>query len=197
MTRDARVFRVLRAAERPVAPWKHGGGVTREIAAWPDGAGTDGFEWRVSLADVTADGPFSTFPGVDRTLTVVEGAGMDLTVGGERHLVDARDTPRRFPGDVPTHGRLLDGPVVNLNAMHRRDGRTDMLVSVIRGRLPISVPAGAMTLIVALEGPARLVAEGVVLGRYDAVLVAARAGDPGRPVALDTEGRAAVITCVR
>lgn len=76
--------RILRAAGRAAAPWKNGGGVTREIAAGPEGAGMDTFAWRVSLADVGADGPFSVFPEVTRVLTVVDGAGMELTAGESR-----------------------------------------------------------------------------------------------------------------
>lgn len=181
--------RVLRAADRAAVPWKNGGGVTREIACFPEGAGTDDFRWRVSLADVAADGPFSAFDGVDRILTVVEGAGMDLAVGGQRVLADERFAPRAFRGDVPTEGRLLDGPVVNLNVMHRRDGgHTAALVSVVRGGLPIVVPSASSVLIVALTGEARLRSEGVTLGPLDAALVT------DWPGVLTTEGYAAVIT---
>lgn len=56
----------------------------------------------MSLAEVAADGPFSSFPGVDRTLTLAEGAGMDLAVAGVRHLVEERFAPRDFAGDEPT-----------------------------------------------------------------------------------------------
>ena len=50
------------------APWKNGGGCTTEIAIAPPGASLDAFEWRISLATIAASGPFSAFPGVDRTL---------------------------------------------------------------------------------------------------------------------------------
>jgi environmental stress-induced protein Ves len=122
----------------------------------------------VSLAEVAADGPFSAFPDVDRTLTVVEGAGMDLTVGGERRLVNTRYEPRHFRGDVPTDCRLLDGPVVNLNVMWRRGaGSTAPTVAVVRGRLRVC--AGA--LVVALDGSAEVA--GLTLGPYDAVQLGA------------------------
>ncbi|MEU9234766.1 HutD/Ves family protein [Streptomyces subrutilus] len=164
--------RVLRAAGRAAAAWKNGGGVTREIAARPEGAGTGDFAWRVSLAEVAADGPFSAFPGVDRTLTLAEGAGMDLTVAGAHRLVDERFAPQDFPGDEPTHCRLLDGPVVNFNVMHRRDAvRAD--TAVVRGRLTLDAPAGQTLLIVALSGPVALEVPGsraVGLAPYDAVL---------------------------
>ncbi|MFF4184151.1 HutD family protein [Streptomyces sp. NPDC001691] len=174
-------MRTLRAATRGAVPWKNGGGVTRNIAAHPEGAGTVDFEWRVSLAEVGADGPFSGFPGVDRVLTVVEGAGMDLTVGGQRRLVDERFVPQHFPGDAATDCRLLAGPVVNFNVMFRRD-RPAPAVAVVRGTLTVTGPA----LVVALDAPAQV--DGVRLGRYDAVLA-----DEGAAV-LRAEGHAAVVT---
>jgi environmental stress-induced protein Ves len=177
------VTRLLPAAGRTAVPWRDGGGVTREIAAWPPGADMTDFVWRVSLAEVGADGPFSAFPGVDRTLTVVEGAGMDLTVGGERRLVGTRRVPQHFRGDVPTHCRLIAGPVVNLNVMWRRDrSRPAPTVAVVRGRLPL--PA-APVLVVALDGSAELA--GTALGRYDAVLLT------GTDTVLHATGRTAVV----
>jgi environmental stress-induced protein Ves len=176
------MIRALPVSARTAVPWKNGGGVTREIAVWPEGAGMDAFAWRVSLAEVAADGPFSAFPDVDRTLTVVEGAGMDLTVGGERRLVNTRYAPRDFRGDVPTDCRLLDGPVVNLNVMWRRGaGSTAPTVAVVRGRL--RVRAGA--LVVALDGTAEVA--GVALGPYDAVRLGAE------DAVLHARGRTAVI----
>ena len=63
-------------------PWKNGAGETREIAVFPESASIDTFEWRVSTATVAQSGPFSLFPGVDRTLCVLSGAGFDLAVEG-------------------------------------------------------------------------------------------------------------------
>ncbi|MFE2887589.1 HutD family protein [Streptomyces sp. NPDC059272] len=176
------MIRVLPASTRTAVPWKNGGGVTREIAAWPEGAGMADFGWRVSLAEVAADGPFSAFPDVDRTLTVVEGAGMDLTVDGERRLVDTRYEPRDFRGDVPTDCVLLDGPVVNLNVMWRRGaGPTAPTVAVVRGRLRL----GADVLVVALAGTAEVA--GVTLRPYDAVQLS------GEDAVLHAHGLSAVI----
>jgi environmental stress-induced protein Ves len=184
-------MRVLRAADRTAVPWKNGGGVTREIAASPEGAPMDDFDWRVSLAEVGADGPFSAFPGVDRTLTVVEGAGMDLMVGGEHHIVDEQYWPHDFPGDLETEGHLLEGPVVNLNVMYRRS-RTQAATAVVRGTVRLLVPEGGAVLAVALEDGAVLdaaAAEGVELGRYDALLATGES-----PGVLRTQGYALVVT---
>ena len=183
----AEAFRILRAAGRTRAAWKNGGGTTREIAASP-GATTDAFDWRVSLADVAEDGPFSVFPGVDRTLTVVEGAGMDLMVGGEHHIVDEPYWPHDFPGDVETDGRLLAGPVLNLNVMYRRD-RVRAQTAVVRGTLRLAAPEGGAVLAVALEDGAVIDGTDTGLGCYDAVLLRGTAA-----CVLRTQGYAALVT---
>ncbi|MET9854255.1 HutD family protein [Streptomyces sp. NPDC006450] len=179
-------IRILRAADRPAARWKNGGGVTREIAAGPEGCGMDDFGWRVSLAEVTADGAFSVFPGIDRTLTLAEGAGMDLAIGGVRRLVDRRYAPQRFPGDEPTDCRLLAGPVVNFNVMYRR-GVVSADTAVVRGDLALAVRPGESLLIVALEGTAE-VDGSAALDAYDAVLMTG-----GREALLRSSGRVAVV----
>ncbi|MER5811985.1 HutD family protein [Streptomyces sp. NPDC002033] len=183
-------IRILRAEGRPAVPWKNGGGVTREIAARPEDAGTTGFDWRISLAEVAADGPFSEFPGIDRTLTLAEGAGMDLAIGGEHRLVDERFAPRDFPGDVPTGCRLLDGPVVNFNVMYRRTG-TRVRTAVVRGELALGIRPEETLLVCALDGPAALAAEpgpATALGPYDAALLTGPA-----TVLLRAQGHTAVV----
>ncbi|MFJ4712346.1 HutD family protein [Streptomyces sp. NPDC088785] len=161
--------RDLPAADRTAATWKNGGGVTREILCDPQGADMADFAWRVSLAEVGSDGPFSAFPGVDRTLVMAAGDGMELTVDDRPVLVDGPYVPRDLPGDAPTDCRLLGaGNVVNLNVMWRRDVLpTPPSVSVVRGRLELGP---GPTLVVALGEDGAEVA-GRVLGRYDAALV--------------------------
>ncbi len=204
--------RVLRAAERTAAPWSNGGGVTREIAAHPDGAGWDTFDWRISLADVTRDGSYSPLPGIRRILTVADGAGLRLTVDGTAHPPLPRHTPFAFPGAAATDSRLVAGPVVNLNVM-TREGRAGADVRIVRGTCDLAATPGR-TMVVALpdgtgDGPggtealpggavvtsggAVVTADGATaeLGCYDAVLL------PGGVTArLRTDGVAAVITLV-
>src|SRR5690606_15272177 len=68
-------------------PWKNGGGSTTTIAVGPPEAGFDDFDWRVSLATISEDGPFSRFPGVDRTLALVDGHGMTLDIDGSERVI--------------------------------------------------------------------------------------------------------------
>jgi uncharacterized protein len=115
-------MRILRRGEYREMPWKNGGGVTTEIAIFPRAAGTEAFDWRVSMAGVAADGGFSEFPGIDRTLSVLTGKGIQLAVGGGGAVTLAPDAPPYFfPADQPAYARLIDGPILDLNVMTRRN----------------------------------------------------------------------------
>ncbi|MGD3105697.1 HutD/Ves family protein [Streptomyces sp. YGL11-2] len=187
---------ILRADGRAAVPWSNGGGLTREVAAHPPGAGWDAFAWRVSLADVTRDGPYSPLPGVRRILTVVDGAGLELTVDGAVHRLPGRFRPFAFPGAAATGSRLLGGPVVNLNVMCR-EGRATAAVTVVRGSREVVPGPRTTAVVVAVAGDTWLGAAaagepGVRLGRFDAA-VWEPPGDAAAPVAVRTDGAAALI----
>lgn len=113
-------------------PWKNGGGLTRTLAVEPEGAGFDDFLWRVSIADVTAPGRFSNFPGVDRIIVLLEGQGMILHEdgGGSFALTDAF-VPHAFSGEARIDAALVRGPSRDFNVMVRR-GRARASVRVWR-----------------------------------------------------------------
>jgi len=112
--------RVIRNEDLVRVPWKNGGGTTAEVAAFPEGSTFETFGWRISMADVASDGPFSLFPGIDRTLIVVEGDGIELDVEGIAYPLDRSSPKLSFSGDDITAGRLLSGPIRDLNVMTRR-----------------------------------------------------------------------------
>lgn len=112
-------------------PWKNGGGDTAEILVSPPGAGYDDFDWRISTAVVAADGPFSTFVGVDRVLTVIEGGPMRLSLGERLEHLDAESPPLAFAGELPCQAWLVGGPLLDFNVMVRRPLRAQ----VVRGPL--------------------------------------------------------------
>ncbi|MEN3297781.1 MAG: uncharacterized protein V7642_7034 [Burkholderiales bacterium] len=103
-------------------PWKNGGGVTREIVCHPPGAGMEDFEWRVSIATIAADGPFSVFNGIDRVITLLEGEGMRLRCRGGSfdHALDKPLMPFAFPGEALVDCSLLSGEAQDFNVMTRR-----------------------------------------------------------------------------
>lgn len=119
-----RPMRVLRCADHASMPWKNGGGTTAEIAISPPGASLDSFDWRISMAHVASEGPFSRFAGIDRTLAIIEGAGLRLSVDGRAVELTIRSSPFAFPGEAETRATLLSGAITDLNVMTRRDRYT-------------------------------------------------------------------------
>lgn len=114
-------MRLLRRAGYRRMAWKNGQGVTEEVAVSPAGADAGGFDWRASIAHVGADGPFSLFPGIDRTIALLDGAGLtlDLPDGSAQRLLPG-GTPFSFPGEWAIFGRNAAGPTIDLNVMTRR-----------------------------------------------------------------------------
>ena len=98
--------------QRPSMPWKNGGGTTRVLEEEGDGDGR--LLWRLSLADIDRDGPFSIFPGMHRHHIIVRGAG--LTLIAQDLAISAQPfSPVDFDGDTPFHAMLTDGPCQAVN----------------------------------------------------------------------------------
>ena len=112
--------RVVPSYEYRRTRWRNGGGWTREIHAEPTGAGAD-WDWRLSIAEVNADGPFSAFPGIDRELVLLAGEGMRLHSDGAAVELRPPYGRHRFAGEVGIHAELVDGPTQDFNLMWRRD----------------------------------------------------------------------------
>ena len=143
---------LIRGADLVAAPWKNGGGVTREITAFPEGAGLDAFAWRVSIADVAQAGPFSRFAGIDRTLVLLSGAGMmlDETDDTDAHAVKTYALTQpldiaRFAGEAQIDARLVDGATRDFNLMVRR-GAAVGEVEVWRGATQQTLSADVVLL---------------------------------------------------
>jgi uncharacterized protein len=165
-------MRVLRAHDYVRMPWKNGGGVTTEIVVSPDGLGLDAFDWRVSMAEVASDGPFSIFPGVDRTLAVLDGEGVSLAIAG-RALVTLKSNsePLSFPADVEAYATLTGGPIHDLNVMTRR-GRYSHRVASLTTSGQVACAEGTVVLLFCARGTAEVSqTERIDLRRHDAVII--------------------------
>jgi environmental stress-induced protein Ves len=147
-------MKILRADRHRRMPWKNGAGETIEIIAWPEGSGLEDFEWRISMARVATDGPFSCFPDVDRTLCLLEGEGLALTIAGEPEvLLTQASAPFRFPGDVAVTSRLMKGPITDLNVMTRRGRRSHKVMRLCAdGPREIGREVGATLLLSRSQG---------------------------------------------
>lgn len=126
MTEEHLPLTIRRAATLVPTLWKNGGGTTCELAVCPDGASLDDFVWRASMAEVAADGDFSFFPGIDRTIVLLGGAGMELdltppTDDPVHHALREPFAPFDFTGETSLKATLVDGPTHDFNLMVRRD----------------------------------------------------------------------------
>lgn len=107
----------LTPADYTRQPWKNGKGVTVELArAEAEGA----ILWRLSMATVAEDGPFSLFPGIERNLTVISGPGFRLV--GDGVALDCRPlVPVAFAGDIALSAQgTARGPSDDFNVMTAR-----------------------------------------------------------------------------
>jgi len=120
-------WNVVHLADIPATPWRNGGGVTRELAMWPD-AGD--WAWRMSVADVDKSGPFSKFDGIERWFAVLEGAGVQLDVAGVPHRVTTGDAPLFFDGAAATGCELIGGKTRDFNLMVRRGSEPSRMLRV-------------------------------------------------------------------
>jgi environmental stress-induced protein Ves len=110
---------VVRVADIAPVPWRNGGGVTRELLAWPDPT-----DWllRVSVADIHASAAFSAYPGIDRWFAVLDGGAVCLdTTGTEpKELTALHPALHAFSGDADTHCTALGPATRDFNLMARR-----------------------------------------------------------------------------
>ena len=110
---------VIPANEYRRVRWKNGTGWTREIARMPD---REDWDWRLSIAEIEQDGPFSVFPGIERELVLIRGNGLRLRFeNGEVRELQPPHERIRFAGERVVGGELLEGPTHDFNLMWRRD----------------------------------------------------------------------------
>ncbi len=129
-------WQLIHLKDMPASKWRNGGGTTRELLAWPQtvsGVGAD-WDWRLSVAEVTASGPFSRFDGVDRWFAVLQGEGVRLSMDGVRMEVTQRSGPFRFDGGASVDCQLLGGDTQDFNLMLRR-GRGKAVMELVTGQL--------------------------------------------------------------
>ncbi|SDA24420.1 HutD family protein [Sphingomonas sp. NFR15] len=163
---------LIRAADSPQVAWKNGGGVTREIARFPAGAGLDDFAWRLSAARVDVPGAFSHFARVDRTIAILSGR-LRLEVAGRAPVTLAPACAAyHFAGDVAAFGSPEGGPVLDLNLMVRRDAGVGVIRAFDAGVID-EVDAGAI-LVARRDLVLRIGARTVAIRAHDAFRFDAR-----------------------
>jgi environmental stress-induced protein Ves len=174
--------RILRSVDYVARPWKNGGGTTSDIAVSPPGASLDTFDWRLSLAQVDRDGPFSRFDNVDRTLVLLSGA-MTLREN-ERRIDLVRNEPFTFEGERAIEATVAGGSTVDLNVMTRR-GRASHCArrESFSKQADLETRVGSTVVLFALE--CGLIVDGEQLEVHDTAIITAQR------VSITTAARAA------
>ncbi len=111
--------------------WANGNGRTTELAAGPD---RDRWQWRISLARIDADGPFSVLPGVRRLLAPLDG-GLELHFDDGERLCAGRLQVMRFDGGRALTCHSPDGPGRDFNLMLRDGVDGDLVVRPLLGSM--------------------------------------------------------------
>ena len=187
--------RILRGHDYRRERWRNGAGWTRQVHAEPAADGNAAWDWRLSIAEIDADAPFSAFPGVDRVLVLLHGNGMRLRFDdGEVHELLPPHDRLRFAGERALVGELVDGPTRDFNLMWRRDAiDASLWHRPLVGSMLVFVDPGETWALHVLAGQARIdgVADAESLAAGDSALL--RAGDARRRYLLDGGGELLVM----
>ena len=137
-------------------PWRNGGGTTRELVAFPV---REHWHWRLSVADIAQDGPFSSFDGVQRWFAVLQGGGVRLSIDGAEHALTAESAPLAFDGAAAVTCAMVNGATQDFNLMVRH-GRGSM--RRLRGDAALAVASGSAIALWSGNAPAQATFEGQV-----------------------------------
>ena len=154
-------LKLLHAHDYKRVRWKNDGGWTTEIAREPADSAS-GFLWRVSIADIESDGPFSSFPGVARELMLLAGSGIELDIDDTPPLrLSERFQRVRFDGESRVECRLLSGPTRDFNVMTQRDAaRAEVMGRPLVGSMVLFPEAGVVWLAHLVSGTAEARTDG-------------------------------------
>lgn len=167
-------MQIVRGTDRKRMPWKNGIGVTEEIAVFPADRDAASFDWRLSIAHVGEDGPFSTFPGVDRTIALLDGSGLALDLpAGQTVTLEPNGAPFAFSGDWSIAGRNLGGPTVDLNIMTLRGYCTHAMQRLTLAAQSTLAPSGLCWAIFNMPAKIEWSGQTYALDRLDAISLTA------------------------
>jgi hypothetical protein len=141
---------VITPAQWQTQRWQNGGGITHQLCRQDD---ANGMLWRLSIAEVASDGPFSRFDNIDRIIMLLSGGGFSLHgVGANPQLLDTPLMPFAFAGETAIHCSLINGAVRDFNLMTRRGAvQADLQVLTI-GRTQHTLPLSSQTLLYVVSG---------------------------------------------
>lgn len=145
-------LQVLKTSDYTMVPWKNGGGITQDVLLLPARATHDDFDIRLSLAPISAEGPFSSFPGIDRHITRLSEERLSLVFGSETRELK-RLEPMYFDSAQQPRALLPDGAALVLNIMTRRGKWNAQVMPTTGSNGPLlAAPDGGMVVLHAVTG---------------------------------------------
>nr|WP_246264581.1 HutD family protein [Aromatoleum toluvorans] len=182
-------------ATLPTGPWRNGRGTTRVIASGSFSQNPDQWDYRLSLADISESGPFSTFKGIERSSLLLEGRSILLTDGEERQLRAGPLEIIQYDGEWPLSAVIGSNPARFLNLMIRR-GFAAGTLKVLDG--VSAIPAADLVMLLSLQDGCEVRTDDSSaprkLNRYEGILLrgVASAVTPANPGA----SRATVLAAI-
>lgn len=136
-------IQLIRYQDCPSTLWKNGGGSTKQLLISPINAEFTEFDYRISIASISSNGPFSSFIGIDRQLVILKGDGVELSINShertkqinglgagekisgntdttEYKRLTPTDSPFCFTGETSITSQLLGSDVIDFNVMTKR-----------------------------------------------------------------------------
>jgi environmental stress-induced protein Ves len=128
-------------------PWANGRGTSYEVAR----DGGDDWSWRVAIAPVVEAGPFSSLPGVDRYLVVMDDAPLGLAIDGEARVVQQGELVS-FAGESLVESFLPEGPTRDCGLMVRRGRASGSMAVVSSGEVDARILVAVTVMRVECDG---------------------------------------------
>lgn len=163
-------MKLLTSQDYRKTPWKNGRGITEDVLLLPPGSSHEDFDIRISRAPIVDESLFSTFPGIDRTITRLGENPLTLCFADGSETELAYLSPVSFDSALAPSSRLPAGPSRVMNVMTRR-GRWRSKVSVLRQEDParLAIPANGMVIVHAASGGCTVAGSHLAEG-YTAIL---------------------------
>lgn len=159
---DLTTVRLLTPAEYHRTPWKNGKGWTDDVLLLPEGTGHDDFDIRISLAPIDQEGPFSSFPGIDRTITRLSRTPLALDFEGTGIVELAKLEPVSFDSVLAPRSVLPAGGEARvLNVMTRRTvwrSKVQTIIGALERRYDLK--SGDMLALYVAQGSATFMCRG-------------------------------------
>ncbi|MEO5668617.1 MAG: HutD family protein [Bdellovibrionota bacterium] len=159
----------FKPADYAVQRWKNGRGSTSQLTIEPASASfpLDSYSWRVSSARVNASGPFSLFPGFDRTIILVEGKSLKLDPLGELQPFEVRT----FSGEDAVSAEAEGQDLIDYNVFWKRgevSASTEVVTSSLTNTLASWDKVDRMSVfITAIGGTVEVANGGLSLGELE------------------------------